>query len=287
MSDDLTYLKSVEHFIGFSSPMHTLCLHIKKAAFRDEDITVFYGGTGSGKMTAAQLLHFYTNVPDPAVIITSYDNLKQQFAAARHTSIIFKNFEKTDREKRQTIFDLIVRGFFRIRHCRPVFTVTQEQNECEKIFVPLSKPVSCIYVPALSQRHNDVIDLADYYSLLYSRNKNIPDKIISDAVLKIFQIYDWPGNIRELQDVIYNAAQTDDQPLITPMHLPDRLKKAAIYAHPPSSSGSFDHITMPLAKIERRVINQVIALSGGNIVKAAKILDISPSTIYRKLRQSE
>ena len=101
--------------------------------------------------------------------------------------------------------------------------------------------------------------------------------------------YEWPGNIRELQNCIYSAITIAGGPTIEPADLPGR-----IYSNSESSEITntiSDRISLAetaaqaTAQAEREAINKALLETGGNREKAAELLGIGRKTLYRKLRQ--
>jgi two-component system response regulator HydG len=89
--------------------------------------------------------------------------------------------------------------------------------------------------------------------------------------------YSWPGNIRELENVIGNACMMTDGRFIDVNDLPERLRE-----QPRDYSGT-DDVFFSLQEAQRRHIVQVLERVGGNKLKAAKILGVGRSTIYKVL----
>ena len=103
--------------------------------------------------------------------------------------------------------------------------------------------------------------------------------------------YDWPGNIRELENAIVRAAALCDQ-VVRPEDLPERVRrsfKALGNESEAARSQSLgdDEIVLPLSEVERRHILNVLARTGGNKQAAARILGIDRTTLQRKLERYE
>ncbi|MEM7562238.1 MAG: helix-turn-helix domain-containing protein, partial [Pseudomonadota bacterium] len=107
----------------------------------------------------------------------------------------------------------------------------------------------------------------------------------------IFRHYQWPGNVRQLQNVVRNIVVLHDEEEVQKGHLPPPLDQALNEQEIASSVSSMEHSSpsneidapiRPLATVEREVIEHAINLCDGNIPKAAGLLEVSPSTIYRK-----
>ena len=91
--------------------------------------------------------------------------------------------------------------------------------------------------------------------------------------------YDWPGNVRELENALERAVVVAGGEEIRPEHLPERVVEAPtprLVDDPPPPNPSME-------VIERAYIEWVLRAEGGNKSKAAEVLGIDPSTLYRKL----
>ncbi|MEM8832990.1 MAG: sigma-54 dependent transcriptional regulator [Pseudomonadota bacterium] len=140
-----------------------------------------------------------------------------------------------------------------------------------------------IHMPALKERANDLVDIA--YSLLEkicSEQEMITPEISQEA-MNILLSYDWPGNVREVENVLQWCLSHHKNNIINVGDLPKDLGKHTI--HKKQSPSAL--MKMPLREIERNAIMAVIDQCQGNIVEAAAILDIAPSTIYRKMHEWE
>ncbi|GAD91322.1 two-component response regulator LuxO [Vibrio halioticoli NBRC 102217] len=152
-----------------------------------------------------------------------------------------------------------------------------------------------LHLPPLRERGDDIVEIA--YSLLgftsLEENKNFGK--FQEEVLRHFVSYPWPGNVRQLQNVIRNIVVLNEGEEVTLDMLPsplDRFKVASFsedaidtFLDPEHSDDSRKII--PLAQVERRVIERAIQLCGGSIPSAAAELDVSASTLYRKLEKWE
>lgn len=141
-----------------------------------------------------------------------------------------------------------------------------------------------IHMPPLRQRRNDIVDLADYFLRLYTREENKSFRSFSPEAEHILTSALWPGNVRQLQNIVRGIAVLQDGQFVTSSMLPPSLHAETL---PVAKGAQFlpdrvgDSVT-PLWQVERDAIETAIALCEGNIPKAAAMLEISPSTIYRK-----
>jgi len=138
-----------------------------------------------------------------------------------------------------------------------------------------------IYIPPLRERKEDIPILVNHFIDIYKKanNKNLVG--ISERALRVLCSYDWPGNIRELQNVIERAVIMAKDKIITIEDLPknlritvENLKKETIELELGST----------MDEIEKKVILETISFAKGNKNKAAQILGIGRRTLYRKLK---
>jgi DNA-binding NtrC family response regulator len=135
-------------------------------------------------------------------------------------------------------------------------------------------------LPPLRERIEDIPLLVDHFARQFCREyQGNLGSIMDDEALRTLQAYDWPGNVRELENVIERAVIIRDGTKITRRDLPDPLNGAATDVSPRSLVGS--HIC--LEDLEKAHILQVLESVDGHKKRAADILQINPSTLYRKL----
>ena len=136
--------------------------------------------------------------------------------------------------------------------------------------------VLVLKVPPLRERREDLLPLAQ---VLLAAEKRPPSGF-SDAAEKLLRGYDWPGNVRELGNVVKHGAALARGGEIRPEHLPEELRSGRRQRKPASD-------LRPLAEVEREHVRHVLDLCGGNQVDAARVLQVSRSTLWRKLRSGE
>ncbi|USD51512.1 sigma-54-dependent Fis family transcriptional regulator [Vibrio sp. SCSIO 43153] len=144
-----------------------------------------------------------------------------------------------------------------------------------------------LHLPPLRERGEDVIEIA--YSLLgyMSHEEGKSFVRFSPEVIERFNDYEWPGNVRQLQNVLRNIVVLNSGKEISLDMLPPPLNAPMIKTPMPRAveieSFSASDI-IPLWMTEKSAIEQAIEACDGNIPRAAGYLDVSPSTIYRKLQ---
>lgn len=138
-----------------------------------------------------------------------------------------------------------------------------------------------IEMPDLYLRNGDILDIAYYYLHHYA---DLDSKYVSEfspEVENFFSSYNWPGNIRELQNTVRALVTNTNTKVIGLSQLPSEITKLSNHHSNPTVK-EMHQAHLPLWQIEKNAIENTIALCQGNIPKAAAILDVAPSTIYRK-----
>lgn len=137
-----------------------------------------------------------------------------------------------------------------------------------------------IKIPALRERKDDIELLAEFFINKYSKEMNKGAINIDNDALQILKNYDFPGNIRELENIIERSVILSSEGLITASVLPKEVVKGAY-------SGKKDLFILPedgisLEEIEESFVRQALEMSRGNQTQAAKLLGISRhALIYR------
>ncbi|HKP75073.1 MAG TPA: sigma-54 dependent transcriptional regulator [Longimicrobiaceae bacterium] len=138
--------------------------------------------------------------------------------------------------------------------------------------------VITLHLPPLRERPDDVPLLAEYFLQRFndSRGRTVH---LSPPALEVMQGYDWPGNVRELENALERAAVMTHGDEIVPGALPPRITERA--PQPLVQANLPPNPTLEI--IERAYIHWVLQAEGGNKTRAAEVLGIDPSTLYRKL----
>jgi len=149
-------------------------------------------------------------------------------------------------------------------------------------------------MPPLRERDDDVLLLARHFLTLYSREEGKAFTDFDEGAVRALRRYPWPGNIRELQNVLRNAVLFNQGPLVSEKMLSrldptatPRPASIATLAPLPRAGTPPAGAIKPLWLIEKEAIEEAIALCGGNIPRAAALLEVNPSTIYRRKAEWE
>ena len=136
-----------------------------------------------------------------------------------------------------------------------------------------------LHLPPLRERREDVPVLARHF--LDRGNGDGEHRTLSDAAMEALVEYDWPGNVRELENALERARVVSTAPEIRRDALPKRVLES-----PAPRLGAADLPPNPtLDVVERAYILWVLDSEGGNKTRAAEVLGIDPSTLYRKLNR--
>jgi DNA-binding NtrC family response regulator len=170
----------------------------------------------------------------------------------------------------------------------------------EDLFYRLN--VVTIEVPPLRERREDIGLLATYFLERVARKLGRPGVRFAPATTEVLESYDYPGNVRELENAVEHAATLAEGTAITPADLPPAMlvprmlpetgSAAVLGEEPvperPAESGQPPvgaRETWSLADVEREHIQRVLLRHRGNTTQAARQLGISRTTLWRKMRE--
>jgi DNA-binding NtrC family response regulator len=141
-------------------------------------------------------------------------------------------------------------------------------------------------IPPLRERGNDVILLAGHY-IERANQKRRGQKLkgLTDDAARIFKHYRWSGNVRELRNVIERASILEDGEYVTIRHLPADMISEEMLEKADSSEFRLPDEGIALEAVEFDLAKQAYHRTGGNLTRAAKLLDISRDQLRYKLRK--
>lgn len=166
-------------------------------------------------------------------------------------------------------------------------------------------------MPPLRERGNDIVTLANHFLKLYAKEDGKQFRAINRDAETLLKRYRWPGNVRQLQNIIRNIVVLNDDTKLTVDHLPEQVRQSTaaknnrtappptpLSVEAPPAEPIIDEIEStytpsqvadnppthirPMWQIEREAIQQAIDYCDGNVLNAAVLLELSPSTVYRK-----
>ncbi len=139
-----------------------------------------------------------------------------------------------------------------------------------------------IHLPPLRERKDDIPFLADHFIKKLGSDLSMPHLSITQEARQRLLEYDWPGNIREFENVLERAAVLSDNQEIHPSDLP--LVGISAADSPPAGSNELD-LTQSLETLEKSLLQKALAQSRGVKSEAARLLGIKTSAFYYKLEK--
>jgi two-component system response regulator HydG len=143
--------------------------------------------------------------------------------------------------------------------------------------------VLTLRIPPLRDRREDIPLLIAHFMERLSRNSGMERTLHDDAV-KVMLAYDWPGNVRELENCLERACALTTGPVLHVLDLPTVLHSARGTSPTPIEISSK---IVPIAELEKQSILNAIEQLNGDKLKAAQLLGIGKTTLYRKLKEYE
>lgn len=295
---------------------------VRKVASLDKTTVLITGGSGVGKGLFAKAIHYNSPrtdeqfieincaaIPESLLESELFGHEPGAFTDARRRKIGF--FEKADHG---TIFlDEIadmslplqakvlkvleeqsftrLGGTSQIKIDVRIITATNKDlkqaiadgNFREDLFYRLN--VVPISIPLLKERKEDIIPLALSFIQELNHELHRAFKGVSEEAAKVLVNYDWPGNVRELKNVIERVMALNQAEEILVEHLPLEIKSGMALTETKvlkETVAKEEFVT--LDELEKRYIEQVLEFTGGNKSKAAKILGIHLTSLFRKLK---
>lgn len=293
----------LEGFIGQSTLMQELYRRCR--AVSRSDVPVFLvGPTGSGRESCARQIHAMSSRAGGPFVSLAADSLD----AATQLQILSGPSELVSRAAGGTVYvgtpaalSSEAQGLLLNQISRLEFGDSRNSQAPQIISASTGDPfcdvkrgalredlfhrlyVAPITVPRLHDRGEDVIAIANHALRRFETRAENGIVGLDPEVAAMFREHPWPGNVRQLMNVVRSAIVLNEGPLLTlEMLPPDFVAQARVDVSQTTNSAIQDLAGLSLNEIERQVIEATIAAQGGSIPKAARVLDVSPSTIYRK-----
>jgi DNA-binding NtrC family response regulator len=143
--------------------------------------------------------------------------------------------------------------------------------------------VFTIQMPPLRERIEDIPLLIDAFLAFYAEREHKPMPTMDDECREMLKAHPWPGNVRQLRNVIERALIVCQGSKITTVDLPPEFRTLG-----QTDSGWFQiRLGSSLEEVERELIVRTIEYAGGNKTRAAEILGVAPKTLYNRLERYE
>jgi len=171
-----------------------------------------------------------------------------------------------------------------------VMSLVKEGTFREDLYYRLN--VVRVLIPALKNRKEDIPVLAQHFVQQSCESNNLPQKTLSQGALRSLMTYDWPGNIRQLQNAIEHAvAMSGDASEILSELLPEEVivplapAATATAVALPSTPDEGINFASIMSQMERELILRYLKKAGGNKRQAARMLSLSRTTLIDKLHR--
>jgi DNA-binding NtrC family response regulator len=157
----------------------------------------------------------------------------------------------------------------------------------EDLYFRLARYTVC--APPLRERPEDISLLAHHFLRMFSAEMGMKAPVLNHDALEALKAYEFPGNVRELRNIIERALIECGETMIQPRHL--RFMSRASPPSPTAANvartGATAALPLNLAEAEEALIQRALQETGGNIADAARLLGVHRTRIYRKLAQEE
>jgi two-component system nitrogen regulation response regulator NtrX len=154
----------------------------------------------------------------------------------------------------------------------------EKGNFREALFYRLN--VIPFHVPPLRERREDIPALAQHFLDEFTRAYGRKAKELTPQAFELLQEYHWPGNVRELRNLIERTVILHPQARIDARHIPLQARKPAAE----KSGGRYGSLQEVREAAERDYILKKLEEAGGNVSRAAELLGLERSNLYRKMR---
>ena len=269
---------------------------ITRIAAADANVIIF-GESGMGKEQIAREIFRQSNRTDkPLIVIEAggaalvgehkpdseksemYNRIGGYFKKAARGTIILKNVHLLNFDKQSVVLHILSEDHPDVRvicTAEPeLLEMVSDKSFRSNLFFNLRE--MDITVKPLRKVTEDIEPVAEFYLMQYAKEHNEPEKNLNQSAVRALNKHDWPGNIRELKNVIQLAAGNVVGNLITSSDL-------SICRSSPDIP---DTMRLRDPKVEKQRIADALTQTSGNITQAAKLLGISRTTLTYKIKQS-
>src|SRR5579863_4476973 len=316
------YVSGTGRLIGTSAPMLDVFIMIGKVAETDSTVLIC-GESGTGKELVAEAIHHYSQrKSEPFVIVNCAalpENLLEtelfghergaftgalgrkvgRFEMAQGGTIFLDEIgeltpnlqSKLLRVLQERTFERVggtetIAGNFRVLAAtnRDMEASVREKVFREDLYYRLN--VVRIQIPPLRERRSDIVPLAEHFLKHYSEKNGLGVVGFSDEAILTLQNYFYPGNVRELENMVERAVLMARGRVIMPEHIPAKVDS--------DNNGDarrleIDLLALPfhkaIAELEKRLISKILKESGGNKSEAANRLQINRRLLYNKIEE--
>jgi DNA-binding NtrC family response regulator len=303
-----------EDMVGSSPRMKDVYRQIRQAAQTDIPVLIT-GETGTGKELVARAIHQLSDrcekpfIPihlgalpldlvsselfghDKGAFTGALKNYKGSFEMAKGGTVLLDEIGTIDEQNQVSLLRLIeTKRFQRIGgtrniklNVRVLAASNEDLNEAilqgrfrEDLFYRLD--VFAIMLPAVRDRAGDIPLIVDHFLKHFNKTYRTDIRGVSPECINRMESYSWPGNVREIKNVIHRAVVMCSEAILLPEHLPQRFFSKR--NHMPQVS---IQLGSSLEEAEKKMIARTLEWTNNNRRRAAAVLGISRRTIYNKI----
>lgn len=316
----------MEQFVGTSEPIRRVLDFVAKVADCDSTVLI-QGESGTGKELVARMLHFNSETKDrplvpvncgaiPENLLESelFGHEKGAFTGAAHTRIgrfeaahggtIFLDEigELSLALQVKLLRVLQERSFERVGGSRTIDVdvrvvaatnqdlelAVQQKRFREDLYYRLN--VIPVTIPPLRERRSDIPQLVNHFLKRMMRGRRASTASCSPEALSCLMDYHWPGNIRELENIIERLVVLSRSGTIEVADLPERLQRRPVSADPAGAqfipfSDQGVNLSREVEQLENRLIIGALRQANGITSKAAQLLHVNRTTLVEKMKR--
>ena len=311
--------------IGSSQPMKKVLDLIQKVAKSDASTVMLQGESGTGKDLVAKVIHYQSARKDKPFVEINCTALPETLIESELFG--YEKFAFTDaKAMKKGMFELADSGTIYLDEIGDMKLSTQAKllkvienksfkrvggikdidvdlrviaatnknldeevrngNFREDLYYRLK--VIPVYLPPLRDREEDILHLARFFIDLFNREFRKSTKGLASETEKLFLEYHWPGNVREIKNVIERAMILENEVYILPEHLPMEVSSGAATAY--SVGAKPMDIRLPssgidIEEVEKELIRQALDSTKGNQSKASRLLNLSRDTLRYRMQK--
>jgi two-component system nitrogen regulation response regulator NtrX len=308
-----------EEFTGNSVAINAVRATLKRVATTGSRVMIS-GPGGSGKEVAARLLHAWSNRADHAFVIVNSARItperfeQELFGEEADGKLVRPGLleladggtlyldEVADMPlstQARILRVLTEQSFVRVggnrqiavdvrvvsSSSRDLTSEMEQKNFREDLFYRLN--VVPVAIPSLAERRDDIPALADHFFTRYAAEQGIPPPEISVDAIAALQAYDWPGNVRQLRNVVERTVILTPRDRLTTVEA-DMLPSEVTGGRLSGGTGISAMMGVPLREaresFEREYLTIQIRRFSGNISKTASFIGMERSALHRKLK---
>ncbi len=314
---------SFDNIIGTSQAMQKVFSRMSKVAATDSTILIL-GASGTGKELVARAIHHNSPRKDkpfiaincgaiPADLLESelFGHVKGSFTGAisdspgkfevaNHGTIFLDEIGNMPHQLQMKLLRVLQEHEFErvgsnqkihlnIRLISATNVDLQEQVKNGLFREDLSYRLNVIpiHLPPLKERRGDIPQLARFFAEKICREMNRPPVTIGEDAMLAMEAYHWPGNVREMENIMERTIALSDSQTISCDDLPSDIGKRLpqpLSLSPQVTAGGID-LNRVIADMERDMIKQALLLGNGVKARAAELLNINRTTLVEKIKR--